>query len=292
MFENLSITLALPCFNASHYIRFVLDSIKLQTHSPDEVIVVDDGSTDDLKTIVKEYASIRLISHDRNRGIGYSRNTAWKNASGDIILFVDADTILHPNLLNTIVNGYGYDQIAGIGGRGIEKIQLSQCDQWRKAFLFQTWGNCSQSNVPFLFGMVSSYRRKILETLGGFDPFFKNSGEDLDMGYRIQKAGYRLLYNPDAIAFHIRKDSQKSIANMTYRHIYWGFLAQLKNWCFENKVSLAENIRIFMRQVFWNGLFKRNFSYSYLSLSLYAVIFKALFNAARSAKYFWPKESI
>ncbi len=292
MSDNPSLAIAIPCFNAGHYLPFLLDSITLQTHPPDEVIVVDDGSTDNLRQIVSRYGWTTFVSHERNRGIGFSRNTALQRASSDIILFVDADAILHPDLLRILVSGYTNDQIAGIGGCGIERIQLSRSDRWRAAFLFQTWGSRTISNVPFLFGLVCSYRRKILQKLGGFDPFFKGSGEDVDMGYRIQKAGYHLSYIPNAIVFHIRKDNPRSIRNMTYRHMYWGFLAQLKNGCFTNKVSLAENIRIFFRQVYQKGLFKRDFSYCYLSLTLYAVILKALFKAVCTARHIWTKESV
>ncbi len=284
MYRKPSLTLAIPCFNAEHSIQSTLDSIMRQTHPPDEVVVVDDGSTDNSNDIIKHYATVRLFSHNENKGIACSRNTAWENASCEIVLFTDADTILHPNLIETVANGYRQDDIGGVGGRGIERIQLNRNDRWRKDVLFQSWGNSAILNVPFLFGIVSSYRRSVLESLGGFDPFFKASGEDLDFGYRVQKTGYRLVYHPGAVVYHLRTDTRQSIEQMTYRHCLWGFLSQRKNLCFANKLSFAGYVRIFVKQIFLDGLFKKDLSYIYFTLGLLIIIWRAWFNAKQMAQ--------
>ena len=275
------ITLAIPCFNAAAFIGSALQSLIKQTYPTEEIIVVDDGSTDESQVIVKQYPNVRLIAHKQNFGIAAARNTAWENAIGDIVVFVDADTIAHPQFLERLVSCYSADDIAGVGGRGLDIEQHNRYDRWRQEVLFQNWGNNFSSSVHFLFGICSSYRKKVLQELGGFDPFFRVSGEDMDFSFRVNQAGLRLVYNPKAIVFHLRADNRRSIEKMTYRHCYWGFLAQRKNNCFKNKMSLAESIRLFLRQVFLIGIVKGDIPYAMLTIKLHGTVLQAWIDSRR-----------
>lgn len=280
-----SITLAIPCLNAEGFIGMTLQALHKQLRPPDEILVIDDGSTDRSRDIVRRFPGVKLILHEQNFGIAAARNTAWKNATGDIVAYIDADTVPHPALLFELKQGYRNDTIAGVGGRGIELYQNNPYDRWRKEVLYQDWGLRPQSNIAFLFGLCSSYRKDILEKLDGFDPFFKYSGEDMDLSFRIRLAGFRLKYNPEARVFHLRTDSRQSISQMAYRHCYWGFLAQLKNRCFDNKASVTESMRIFLRQVFMSGVCKGNFSYALLTMQLHTIILRAWLDSRQKDAY-------
>jgi hypothetical protein len=74
---------------------------------------------------------------------------------------------------------------------------------------------------------------------------------------------------------HLRADDQVSLKQMTYRHCYWGFLAQRKNHTLENKMSLAKSIRLFLRQVLYLGLVEREISYAFLTIKLHSTIMRA-----------------
>lgn len=280
-----AITLAIPCLNAEGCIGLTLQALHKQLRQPHEILVIDDGSTDRSRDIVERFPGVKLIPHGQNLGIAAARNTAWKHASGDIVAYIDADTIAHPAMLDALQHGYRNDTIAGVGGRGIELYQNNLYDRWRKEVLYQDWGLHPQSNIPFLFGLCSSYRRDILEKFDGFDPFFKYSGEDMDLSFRIRHTGLRLKYNPEARVFHLRTDSRRSISQMAYRHCYWGFLAQLKNRCFDNKASAAESMRIFLRQVFITGLCRGNFSYTLLTLQLHTIVLRAWLDSRQKDPY-------
>jgi len=275
MSEFASITLAIPYFNAAVFIGTALESVDNQTYLPEEIIVVDDGSTDESMDIVKRFPHVRVISHSRNYGIAAARNTAWENATGDIVAFIDADTIAHPRLLEILAGCYSTSDIAGVGGRGIEIMQNNQYDKWRKDVLFQGWGENYKSNVHFLFGICSSYRKNILKKLGGFDTFFKVSGEDMDFCFRVNQAGFRLVYHPEAVVYHLRADDRRSIEKMTYRHCYGGFLAQRKNQYFRNKMPLTRSISLFLKQVFLSGIAKGDIAFTALTILLHFTIFRA-----------------
>jgi len=273
--EFASFTLAIPYFNAAAFIGAALESVDNQTYPPEEIIVVDDGSTDESMDIVKRFPQVRVISHSRNYGIAAARNTAWENATGDIVAFIDADTTVHPRLLETLAGCYCASDIAGAGGRAIEMIQNNRYDRWRKEVLFQDWGENYSLNAHFLFGICSSYRKNILNKLGGFDTFFKVSGEDMDFSFRVNQAGFRLVYHPDAIVYHLRADDRRSIEKMTYRHCYGGFLAQRKNRYFRNKMPLIRSMSLFLKQVFLTGIASGDIAFAFLSIALHFTVFRA-----------------
>ncbi len=281
MTEKLTVSLAIPCFNAEIFIGQVLDSIAAQTRQPEEIIIIDDGSSDDTRKIVSQFPH-RLICHGSNQGIAAARNSAIKHASGDIIVFLDADALASPQYIEEMVAGFSGEDVAGVNGRAIESMQKTIYDKWRKEVLFQEWGDAHREEVYFLFGMCAAYRKKVLEEVGGFSELFRISGEDMDISYRIRKMGHRLVYTPKALVYHLREDSRETIRRMTFRHCFWGFLAQKKNHCYQNKISLSQSATIFIRQLFLDGLFRGNLVFAALSLQLHLIILKAFIAARRT----------
>lgn len=277
-----SVTVVIPCFNADSYIHSVLESINNQTVVPEEILIIDDGSRDNTRPIVEKLSNVQLIVHDQNRGIAASRNSGWRAAEGEIIVYIDADGIADPQFLEKLLAKYRDDTVGGVGGHGIESIQETIYDRWRKEILFQHWGDSFRDDVYFLFGLCSSYRRKVLQEINGFDPLFRVSGEDMDIGFRICKAGYKLAYAPEAIVHHQRLDNLESIQKMTYRHCFWGFLAQRKNNTFSNKISTFHSFQTLMRHLLVEGCLKANFPFSFLSLRLHLLILRAWLDAGKS----------
>lgn len=101
----MKISVIIPVYNASKYIKDCLNSIQKQTLSDLEIIVVDDGSTDNSLKIIETYAKkdkrIKII-HQENKGAGEARNTGLKNAQGDYILFLDSDDFFEKNLCERV----------------------------------------------------------------------------------------------------------------------------------------------------------------------------------------------
>lgn len=93
------VSVIIPCFNAAAYIGETLGSVFAQTWPNVEVIVVDDGSTDNSAAVIKGFGSTKLIFQDR-RGAAAARNRGWAEASGDFIQFLDADDIIDPDKIS------------------------------------------------------------------------------------------------------------------------------------------------------------------------------------------------
>ncbi len=98
----------IPTYNRAGYLREALDSVFAQSLPPWEVIVVDDGSTDDTFEVVQEYGSrVRYVRHDRNQGIAVARNTGLGAAQGDLIAWLDSDDLWEPGFLATVIDILG-----------------------------------------------------------------------------------------------------------------------------------------------------------------------------------------
>ncbi len=207
--DKQSVTAAIPVYNGANFIGPTIESLLNQTRKAEEILVIDDGSTDETVEICRHYP-IRLVEHKSNRGLAAARNTAAEEAKSDIIVFIDVDALADKDLLRIIMDAYGEPDIGGVGGQGIESSIHSLADRWRKAHASQGHGD-REKEVDHLFGLCMSYPLPVIREIGGFNPEFRTNGEDVDAGLRVRAAGYRLLYLPQAIVYHQRSDDVESL---------------------------------------------------------------------------------
>ncbi len=205
----MKVTVAIPCYNGAAYIGAAVESVLAQTRPADEVLVVDDGSTDGSVEIIRQYP-VHLIRHGSNRGLAVARNSAIREARGDVIVFIDADAVADPSLLAVLLSGYDDPKVGGVGGQGVEANIRSPADRWRARHASQSHGGVTR-DVEFLFGLCMSFRLIALREIGGFDPAFRTNAEDMDVSLRLRRAGYRLRYLPDARVYHQRTDDEASL---------------------------------------------------------------------------------
>jgi GT2 family glycosyltransferase len=224
------VSLVIPCFNGAVYLPALLASLDNQTSPPDELIVVDDGSTDGSREILTSAAGITLIVHDSNRGLSEARNSGIAVAHGDLIVFVDVDTTLPERFMERFRNCLRlYPDVAGIGGRADEVNIISCYDEWRRDNLIQSFGEAILLPAPMLWGVCSSYRKDVLDRFGGFRSEFTSNAEDVDLGLRLVDAGLHLLYHPAIRVNHHKSDTDSSLEKTVYRWYYWGARAWRRN---------------------------------------------------------------
>ncbi|MFN8472911.1 MAG: glycosyltransferase [Anaerolineae bacterium] len=215
-----SISAAIPCYNGARWIGETVAALQRQTRLPDELLVIDDGSTDGSGTLAVQ-AGARVIAHAVNRGLSVARNTALAAASGDILVFVDSDAYADPGMIQALLAGFTAPDIAGVGGGGVEAHQVTRADAWRARHARQWHGRRAVPNAPYLHGLCAAYRRRALFTVGGFDTALRTNAEDVEMGTRLRRAGFRLVYTPDAVVYHQRADTLATLAKMIDRWYYW-----------------------------------------------------------------------
>jgi GT2 family glycosyltransferase len=215
-----SVSLYVPCYNGAPWLAECLDSLLAQSRPADEVLVVDDGSTDDSAAIARSFGPrVRLHSHPRNLGLAVARNTALGACRGEIVASVDADVRASPAWLSRLLGGFTSPRVAAVGGRLVEHHQSTLPDRWRAAHMVQHAGDFPLLDPPVLPGANVAVRRDLLRALGGYDESFRTNYEDADLQHRLLARGYRCRYQPGAVAYHLRRDSAQSVLRT-----YWGWL--------------------------------------------------------------------
>jgi GT2 family glycosyltransferase len=213
------VTVYIPCYNAERYLKDCLEAVLQQTYSPDEVLVIDDGSTDHTAEIASRYPDpVRVIQHQKNKGLAAARNTAVLNSRNEWIASVDADVVPAQDWLEKLVERIRGDAIAGAGGKLIERFQRKLADRWRASHMAQNWGDNPNEEPSSLFGSNTLFKVSAIKGVGLYNEVFRTNYEDVDLCLRLLKRGFRLYYTPHAVCYHLREDTIRSVLRT-----WWGW---------------------------------------------------------------------
>ncbi len=193
MAEKLFVSVVVTVFNEERNMPDFLDSFVAQ-ENPFEVLIVDAGSRDGTQRIVREYERkydfVKLEIYPGTRG--ESRNRGIEVAKGDVIAFIDGDTMAHPFWIKELRRSFRkYDVVGGkITNFGYQPfVELGRVEIYFKGY---------DMSLP---SCNLAFKREVLEDIGGFDPAFITA-EDMDLNIRAVKAGYSIRYNDRAIVYH------------------------------------------------------------------------------------------
>jgi glycosyltransferase involved in cell wall biosynthesis len=208
--DDLLITAVIPLFNGGPYIRDAIESILDQTLPPDELIVVDDGSTDDGPDIVREISQrhpIRLITKP-NGGQSSARNLAVDHAHGDLIAFLDQDDIWYPSHLEVLLKPFIGERAIELGWSYSDLDRINESGEVVTRCFLQTFSQtahpkrdlsaCLRADM-FVLPSASLISRKAFLSVGGFDE--RLSGyEDDDLFLRLFTAGFDNVFIADPLS--------------------------------------------------------------------------------------------
>jgi len=217
------ISLYLPCFNSEATLRPCLEAVFAQTLLASEVLVVDDGSTDATAAIAQKFGAT-VLSHGVNRGLGAGRNTAVRAATYPWVASLDSDCVANPEWLQTLARRLEADpSLAGVGGRLDEGNRTRLADAWRTKHMRQHWGGGEIRNPPFLFGNNTLFRKDAILEVGGYNEKLRTNFEDVAISEALSAAGHALLYEPEALVVHLRRDTLRSILRANWRWRFFGY---------------------------------------------------------------------
>lgn len=244
----MNVGLYIPCYNAERYIDDVLRNVFVQTVRPVDVLAIDDASTDNTLAILQKYP-IRIIRNSRNLGLTACRNIAIKNMGTDLVAALDSDCMPDSHWLEHLVKVIMSSEIAGAGGALKERHTETPCDLWRSVHMKQHWGNDMQE-PSFLFGSNTVFRKEALEKIGLYNEAYQNNYEDVALCKALVKEGYRLMYIPQATAYHLRRDTISSLFK-TYWKWYFPFYQEEKFYTDEDRFffKLKDNIGLSNRHI-------------------------------------------
>ena len=196
---KLTLSIVIPVFNEQNHIKACLMAIAAQSVMPDEVVVVDNNSTDETASIARQFAFVKLI-RQKKQGVLYAKNKGFDSASGDIIGRIDADSLLPPRWVEIVKQEMHDRNYAAITGPvSYYDMPLPETnyklDHWMRASIYN-WSPKS----PFLFGSNMAVRRSVWMIMKDRICFDTYMHEDLDLAIHLHKTGFKILYSSRLLA--------------------------------------------------------------------------------------------
>lgn len=239
----MTISILIVNWNTRELMRGCLRSIE-QT-IPEELrqtIVVDNASADGSAEMVRQdFPWVELQCNSENLGFGRANNQAYAHATGETLLLLNPDTLLHPGAVTRLVETLEQNPHAGAAGPRILNpdgtLQVSIYpaptllrESWRLFHLDRLLPLSQYSKrklaarqpsaVDVVMGACMLIRREIIDRIGLFDEQFFIYSEEVDLCRRIQQAGWQLLWQPNAVVTHFGGQSTQQVADAMFLELY------------------------------------------------------------------------
>ncbi len=274
------VSVIVPVFNSNEYIHRFMTSLLKTKYSRFEVILVDDGSTDGtieyLEKLSKKDERVLLIKTLKRLGLTKSRNLGIQFAHGEYIAFSETDMEFDPMWMNYEVEVLESDTTLGgvtasvhdyfsrdkLQARGIRIIPQVG---WVKSLEFGLKDKKNVESEEVSMGAVGSMARiSVIKKIRGFDENMDRI-DDLDLGWRIWIAGYRVVTVPKAITYHVTLKSWKIRRSSVTK--------------LQQEIALARSVQMFIKNYEFKNLVK------FLPLSIVVLFLRAIINLLKGNYY-------
>ena len=221
------ISIIVPTYNRKKELEDLLPSLRCQECSITfEIIVVDDGSTDGtrelLKSLAKEWNETLWFLWQKHAGTGVARNLGIKHAHGDILVFVDSDCIAPREWLTKLTSVFANPQVGAAGGPELapaDDCLLRRCQSYVMTAFLTTGGlrgrKGKRLGVYYPRGFNLAVRKHVVESVGGFPN--RIYGDDILLGFKVKQMGYTLEFVLDATMHHRRRGTLSQYFKQLYR---------------------------------------------------------------------------
>ena len=207
-----------------------------------EVFVVDNGSTDGSAAMVRErFPQVHVIANQENVGFAQANNQGIRQSHGRYVLLLNSDTETHPGALETLVDFMDAHPQAGAAGarllnrdgtlqpschpmltpgREFWRLLFLNCIWPRATYPMQRWDLRTPREVEVIKGACLILRREALDRVGLMDTRYFMYTEEMDLCYRLRRAGWRLYWVPEAEVVHYGEGSTRQVAEAMYVQLY------------------------------------------------------------------------
>lgn len=247
MKDQLFISVIVPVFNGGEFLNQCLDALSASDYPAYEIIVVDDGSTDNSAEISRQKGAT-VLQMPRRSGPAAARNFGAEKAHGEILFFVDADVIVRNDTMARVAADLQLNPDIGavFGSYDESPAGRNFLSQYKNLYHHFVHQQSSTIAVTFWAG-CGAIRRDVFISVGGYDQrrYSKPSIEDIELGYRMRAAGHSIFLDKDIQVKHLKQWKLGSLlrADIFYRAIPWSDLI-LENQNLVNDLNLRTADRI------------------------------------------------
>jgi GT2 family glycosyltransferase len=211
----MKISIIIPNFNGEENLKNNLPRvIKAAAHGSHEteIIVVDDTSTDKSREILKSFPRVITLENEQNQGFAATCNAGVKKSTGEIIILLNSDVYPAEDFINPLVSHFEHDdrvfavgcleKVLDINNQVVEERGVGVL--FFKGGIFQhRAGDLNSGKTDWVCGGSGAFRKDIFLALHGFSTEYKPFyWEDIDLSFRAKKAGYKLLFERNAVVYH------------------------------------------------------------------------------------------
>ena len=223
-FSDLTISVVIPVRNGGNKFRRCLSSLSALAPAPREIIVVTDGDEDDSRHAADEFG-FPVLRLPTPGGPARARNLGVAKSQGDILFFIDADVTIPRDAVDQVTTAFKNDPglSAVFGSYDDEPLETNFLSQYKNLFhhfVHQT----AKEDASTFWGACGAIRREIFLEMGGFDEVYRHpSIEDIELGYRLKKAGHAIRILKGLKVKHMKRWDVLSLVktDFFYRALPW-----------------------------------------------------------------------
>lgn len=188
-----------PCFNNAKTVGQALRSLQAQATPPVQLFLVDDGSSDESRTIA-ELLGVTVVSMEHNAGRGAVRACSIDLAKCEYVACCDATNYLPPDYVARALHWFADTKVAAVCGPISQELVKTQADRWRGRHLFKISSTMSVQHRSPLSTYGCVVRASAVREVGNFNPILRHS-EDVDLGQRLLDAGFDVIFDPSLCVY-------------------------------------------------------------------------------------------
>ena len=211
-----TVSAIIPTWNRADLLESILTNLSRQTRPPDQIIVIDNGSTDTTQLVAREFR-VDVIAFPENRGFAIAVNEGIRRAKGDWILILNNDVVLEPCWLERLFASAEQENASFAVGKLLRPNDMNLVDgswdlisraayAWRCGFERRdgaVWS--TKRRISFAPMTAALFERRVFDQIGLLETRFESYYEDVDLGVRCALAGLDGIYDPAAVALHMSK---------------------------------------------------------------------------------------
>jgi glycosyltransferase involved in cell wall biosynthesis len=197
-----SISIVVCAYNASETLDECLHHVCALDYPDLEIIVVDDGSTDDTAEIARGHPRVKLVEIE-HAGLSVARNEGLRRARGELVAYLDSDAYPTPEWPYYLALGLDGRTVGGVGGPNVPPIcDCSSAQQVARAPGGPVHVLVADNRAEHVPGCNMAFWKQVLEEVGGFDPVYTAAGDDVDLCWKVGERGWEIGFHPAALVWH------------------------------------------------------------------------------------------